>query len=212
MVKHTNPPRIPLPTAWPRRVKSAMLHVVSLAQYAIAHTRSWAANCQIARLRLKAENDQLRQHVALLTEELRIKDARLMRIPAHKRPHYLPTGRMSILELRAARAWSVHQTADAFLVTAATIRSTSSCDQPTDDHASNHANTGLAAHPVPAPVRLLLASQAIDSLSESASMMAGDICRSCRSDGQRRSSVVSSRGLRTRNTRMDMLFLDVFDP
>jgi transcriptional regulator with XRE-family HTH domain len=100
-----------------------MLHVVSLAQYAIAHTRSWAANCQIARLRLKAENDQLRQHVALLTEELRIKDARIMRIPAHKRPHYLPTGRMSILEVRAARGWSMRQTAESFLVAAATIAS-----------------------------------------------------------------------------------------
>ena len=98
-----------------------MLHIVSLAQYPVAHTtRSWVANCQIARLRLKAENDQLRQHVALLTEELRIKDARMMRISAHKLPHYLPTDRMSILEVRAARGWSMQQTADSFLVTAAT--------------------------------------------------------------------------------------------
>ncbi len=109
MVNQKNPPRIPLSRDWRRRVKSAMLHVVSLAQYAIAHTRSWAANCQIARLRLKAENDQLRQHVALLTEELRIKDARMKRIVSHRRPHYTPTERMSVLELRAARAWSVHQ-------------------------------------------------------------------------------------------------------
>jgi len=100
-----------------------MLHVISLAQYAVAYTRGGAVNSPIARLRLKAENDQLRQHVVLLTEEIRLKDARMKRIAASKRPHYAPTERMSILELRAARAWSVPQTADAFLVTAATISS-----------------------------------------------------------------------------------------
>ncbi len=48
--------------------------------------------------------------------------ARLSRACApHKRPHYAPIERMAILELRAARAWSAKQTADAFLVTAATI-------------------------------------------------------------------------------------------
>ncbi len=119
MAKHKNP----LPRGWSRRVRSAMLHVIALAQYAMAYTRSWAANCRIARLRLKAENDQLKQHVALLTEEIRIKDASMKRIAAHKRPHYAPIERMSILELRTARAWSAQQTADKFLVTAATIAS-----------------------------------------------------------------------------------------
>ncbi len=42
-------------------------------------------------------------------------------IAPHHRPHCAPTERLSILELRAARAWSARQTADAFLVTAATI-------------------------------------------------------------------------------------------
>ncbi len=47
-----------------------------------------------------------------------------MRLTAvQRRPHYLPTDRMSILELRAARAWSLQQTADAFHVTPATIAS-----------------------------------------------------------------------------------------
>lgn len=123
MTGQKNPFRIPLPASWSHRVKSAMLHVIALAQYATAYTRSWAANCQITRVRLKAENDRLRQHVALLTEELRIKDARMMRIPAQKRPHYLPTDRMSILEVRAAHGWSMQQTADTFCVTAATIAS-----------------------------------------------------------------------------------------
>ncbi len=32
MSQQRNPPRIPLPRDWPRRVKSAMVHVISLAQ------------------------------------------------------------------------------------------------------------------------------------------------------------------------------------
>ena len=123
MTKQRNPPGIPLPRDWPRRVKSAMLHVISLAQFALAYTRGWAVNSQVARVRLKAENDRLRQQAAWLTEEIRIKDARVRRIDPNKRSHYLPTARMSILELRAAHGWSTQQTADAFLVTAATVAS-----------------------------------------------------------------------------------------
>ncbi len=115
--------RTPLPDGWCGRVRSVMLGVISLAQYAMAATRSWAVNSPIARLRLKAENDELRQQVAFLTEEMRIKDARMGRIVPHKRPQYAPTERMAILELRAARAWSARQTADAFLVASATIAS-----------------------------------------------------------------------------------------
>ena len=68
MAKQAKPFRISLPRGWSRHVKSAMLHVISMAQYAVAYTRSWAANSQVARVRLKAGNDRLRQHVALLTE------------------------------------------------------------------------------------------------------------------------------------------------
>jgi putative transposase len=121
MDEHENPRTIPLPRGWPGRVKSAMLHVIALSQYAVAYTRSWAVNGRIARVRLKSKNDQLRQQVALLSEEIRIKDARMKRVDPQKRPHYVPTERMAIFELRAARGWSAQQTADAFLVTAATI-------------------------------------------------------------------------------------------
>ncbi len=123
MTRHGNPPRIPLPAGWSQHARSAMLHVISLAQFALAYTRGWAVNSQVTRVRLKAENDRLKQQVALLTEEIRIKDARMMRIAAQKRPHYGPTERMSILELRAARGWSAQRTADVFLVTAATVAS-----------------------------------------------------------------------------------------
>jgi predicted RNA polymerase sigma factor len=39
----------------------------------------------------------------------------------HRRPHYLPADRMRILELKAARGWSLAQTAKAFLVDQQTI-------------------------------------------------------------------------------------------
>jgi len=38
-------------------------------------------------VRLKAENQRLLQEVALLREEIRIKDARMPRIDPHRRPH-----------------------------------------------------------------------------------------------------------------------------
>ena len=116
-------PRIPLPQSWTSHVRSAMLHVISLAQFATVYTRSWAVDSLNERVRLKVENNRLRRELALLQEEIRIKDARMTQINPQRRPHYPPTQRMAILELRAARSWSLQQTADAFLLTAATIAS-----------------------------------------------------------------------------------------
>ena len=113
-------PRFRFPRSWTGYIRFAVLHVISLAQYATVYTRSWAANSLNARIRLKAENDRLHQEVALLEEEIRIKDARALQISPHKRPHYPSTERMAILELRAARGWSLQQTADTFHLTAAT--------------------------------------------------------------------------------------------
>ncbi len=121
MAKQKNTLGIPLPRRWPRCIKAAVLNVVSLAQFSLAYTQSWAVDSPIALVRLKAENDWLKQHVALLKEEIRIKNARMKRIDPNKRPHYAPTKRFSILELRAARAWSVRQAADVFHVTPATV-------------------------------------------------------------------------------------------
>jgi len=114
-------PRIPLPKSWTSHVRSAMLHVISLAQFATVYTRSWAVDSVNGRVRLKVENSRLRQEVALFEEEIRIKDARMAQINPHRRPHYPPTERMAILELRAARGWSLQQAADTFLLTVATI-------------------------------------------------------------------------------------------
>jgi predicted RNA polymerase sigma factor len=112
---------IPLPRGWLRCVKSAVLHVVSLARFATIHTRGWAADSLSARLRLKASLDEARSEVALLEEEIRIKDARMAILDPHRRPHYPPTERLAILELRAARGWSAIQTARRFMVEPGTI-------------------------------------------------------------------------------------------
>jgi transposase InsO family protein len=73
--------------------------------------------------RLKAHLDRAYQEIALRREQMRIKDARMAAISPHRRPHYPPTERMAILELKAARGWSLEHTAKAFLVTAATLAS-----------------------------------------------------------------------------------------
>jgi hypothetical protein len=114
-------PDIPLPSGWAKNVRSAVLHVISLAHYAIVAARGWAANSINARVRLTAESDQLKLETQLLREELRIKDARLAKIDPRRRPFYPPTERMAILELKAARGWSLAQAARAFLVEPETI-------------------------------------------------------------------------------------------
>ena len=105
MHKNHQTPKVPLPRGWKPSVRSAVLHVLSLAQYAAVYTRGWAADSVNRRVRLQADLDQASQEIALLREEMRIKDARLARIDPHRRPHYPPTERMAILELRAARGW-----------------------------------------------------------------------------------------------------------
>jgi len=78
-------PKIPLPKQWPSRVRSGVLHAISLAHFSLTFTRSWAATSWNARIRLRAENDRLRQELALVREEMRIKDSRMLRIPAPRR-------------------------------------------------------------------------------------------------------------------------------
>jgi len=118
-----NAPKIPLPKNWPANVQAVILHVISLANYVIAYTRGWAADSKNERIRWKAEAEQATAEVSLLREELRLKDARAARLPAHKRAHYEPTERMAILELRAARGWSMAETSRCFQVCEPTIQS-----------------------------------------------------------------------------------------
>ena len=98
---------LPLPRGWPRRVRSAVVQVISLARASLTMTRGWASNSMNPRLRRQAEADRLQEEIQLLREEIRIKDARMEHIEAQKRPYYPPTERLAILELRAARGWSL---------------------------------------------------------------------------------------------------------
>jgi putative transposase len=113
----------PLPKHWPRRVRSAVVHAVSMANVAFTATQARTENHFNAHTRLQATNDRLQRQVALLFEELRIKDARMERLPAQRRPHYPAIERLAILELRAARGWSLAETARRLLVTPLTVAS-----------------------------------------------------------------------------------------
>jgi putative transposase len=114
---------IPLPNVWPKRVMSSFINAVSLAHFAITYSRSWCADSPIRRVQLAGKLDQARQEIALLNEEIRIKDGRTARIPPHHRPFYPPSERLAIIALKAARGWNLEQTARALLVEPATISS-----------------------------------------------------------------------------------------
>src|SRR5262245_50284954 len=112
-----------LPRGWSHRVRSAVVQVISLARTSLALTHGWASDSLNPELRQQTEVDRLRQEAQLLREEIRIKDARMEQIEPHRRPHYPPTHRLAILELRAARGWTLAQTARVFQVTPLTIAS-----------------------------------------------------------------------------------------
>ena len=63
MLTKPEPPRIDLPKGWQDGVKSAVLHAIALAHYAIVYARAWAADSINARVRLSGENDRLRKNV-----------------------------------------------------------------------------------------------------------------------------------------------------
>jgi putative transposase len=94
-----------------------------MARVAFTLTRSRIERRDSASNRLRVRIDGLEREVQLLREEIRIKDARMERVPAQRRPHYPPIERLAILELRAARGWSQAETARRLLVTPLTIAS-----------------------------------------------------------------------------------------
>ncbi len=110
-----------LPKGWTRTVRSSVLHAVSLASAALTSAWSRAAISRRRRVQTIAELERAKTEIALLKEELSIKDARWSRVPPRRRPYYSPIQRMRILRLKAARSWSTSQTAQIFLVTEETI-------------------------------------------------------------------------------------------
>ena len=200
----TKTPRIPLPKSWTKHVRSAMLHVISLAQYAAVYSRSWAVDSLNGRVRLRAETDRLREEVSKLREEMRIKDARMGSIPPQRRPHYAAVERPAILELRAARGWSTQQTAERFLVTAATIASW----MKRVDEAGPNALVQLRA-----PVNKFpwwRESRETASTSKLSTTMGDDTCQSCVYSALRRGVVLdgAAQALRTRLVPPPLLLPD----
>ena len=51
--------RLALPKSWPNRIRSAVIHVISLAHFSVTFARSVAANSINARIRLKTDNSRL---------------------------------------------------------------------------------------------------------------------------------------------------------
>jgi hypothetical protein len=62
MLGNRSRPRIPLPKQWPSRVRSGVLHAISLAHFSLTYTRSWAAkmNTTLALLTSDEIEDALR--------------------------------------------------------------------------------------------------------------------------------------------------------
>ncbi len=59
---------------WRRRVKSSMLHAISLARYCMAAISGKAATSHDHQIRWQSRIDQLEHDNRLLREEMRIKD------------------------------------------------------------------------------------------------------------------------------------------
>jgi transposase-like protein len=110
--------RLSLPRHWPDHVKSGVLHAISLASIAITYARGRSKTQR----RLRSDLEQATSEIALLREELSIKDDRWQRSHSRRRPHYSPTQRMRILQLRAARGWTLEKTAKVFLVDLQTLQ------------------------------------------------------------------------------------------
>jgi transposase InsO family protein len=81
------------------------------------------AHSRCARSRLATELERADNEIALLKEDLAIKDARWSRVPPRRRPHFTPIQRMRILQVKAARGWSCEQAADSFMIDEQTLRS-----------------------------------------------------------------------------------------
>ncbi len=74
MPSHSSQKAIPLPKGWTKRVKSALIQSVALAATALTLAHGRASTSRSTRKRLAAELDRANTEIALLKEELHIKD------------------------------------------------------------------------------------------------------------------------------------------
>jgi transposase InsO family protein len=103
---------MPVKTRWTRTASRV---------YTISRSFAETKCSKIARI--QADLDDAKTEIALLKEEISLKDERFSRVPAHERPFYRPIERMRILNLRAAQGWSSKRTAEIFLLNEQTIAS-----------------------------------------------------------------------------------------
>ena len=66
---------VTLPVGWPEKACDAAVQAMGIAHLALTQVRGWCADSRIARVRLAAKLERAEAEVALLREELRIKDA-----------------------------------------------------------------------------------------------------------------------------------------
>ena len=102
------------PRGWKKRVKRVLLNVLSLGRVCTAVLEAEDALGADPERRSRGRNAAILRENELLKEELRLKDMRMFRVPGRRRPHYSPTDRMAILEIRADRGWSTR--APSFLI------------------------------------------------------------------------------------------------
>ena len=110
-----------IPRGWNKRVRWGILNTLALARTCFMDVMATKSVSRRKGDRTCAENTRLRHEVELLREEIRIKDARMGRVPCRRRPYYSPVERMAILEQRALRGWSLERAARVFLVSRVTL-------------------------------------------------------------------------------------------
>jgi transposase InsO family protein len=108
----------PLPRGWAKHVKSALLHAIAMASAALTVARS----CSAPR-GLRADLERATHEIALLREELDLKDSRWIRLSPRRRPHDTAVQRLRILQLKAARGWSCEQAAKILMIDEQTLKS-----------------------------------------------------------------------------------------
>ena len=99
-----DPGNISLPTTWSKRASLAMLCVITCARMAFMKALgSLLSTGEAETLQLRAENDELHRQLAIRKKLLKIVNARLMRMPARKRPRFTAYERYELLEIKSAR-------------------------------------------------------------------------------------------------------------
>ena len=73
--------RFALPKGWTKTIRSSVLHAVSIASAALTSAWAGAARNRRPRVQTVAELERAKTEIALLKEEMSIKDARWSRVP-----------------------------------------------------------------------------------------------------------------------------------